>query len=130
MDVTFDLETGKHLSYRKPNSELLYIHAQSNHPPIIIKQLPGAITKRISSLSCNEEEFHKAMPAYTDALERSGHHPTTQPIAPAAGTKRQRSRNIIWFNPPFNQNVTADVARMFLALVSKHFPKHHRYHKL
>ena len=70
------------------------------------------------------------MPAYTAALERSGHHPTTQSTAPAASTKRQRRRKIIWFNPPWNQNVTTDVARRFLALVRKHFPKHHRYHKL
>ena len=130
LDVTFDLETGKYLPYRKPNSELLYIHAQSNHPPTIIKQLPRAITGRISTLSCDEEEFHKAIPAYTEALERSGHHPTAQPTAPAASTKRQRRRNVTWFNPPYNQNVTTDVARRFLALVSKHFPKHHRYHKL
>ena len=70
------------------------------------------------------------MPAYTEALERSGHHHTPQFATPATNTKRQRRRNVIWFNPPFNQNVTTDVARRFLALVSKHFPKHHRYHKL
>ena len=44
--------------------------------------------------------------------------------------KRNRKRNVIWFNPPFNQNVKANVARNFLDLVDKHFPHHHRYHKL
>ena len=32
--------------------------------------------------------------------------------------------------PPFNQNVTTNVARNFLDLVDKHFPHQHRYHKL
>ena len=41
-----------------------------------------------------------------------------------------RKRNVIWFNPPFNQNVTTNVARNLLDLVDKHFPQHHRYHKL
>ena len=130
LDVTLDLVTGRYWPYRKPNSELLYINAQSNHPPNIIKQLPIAIVNRISSLSCNTEEFHKAMPAYKEALEKSGHHPTIQPATPATRAKRQRRRNVIWFNPPYNQNVTTNVAGRFLKLVSKHFPKHHRLHKL
>ena len=70
------------------------------------------------------------MPAYTDALEKSGHHPTAQLTTSVASTKKQGRRNVIWFNPPYNQNVTTDVARRFLAMISKHFPKHHRYHKL
>ena len=71
------------------------------------------------------------MPAYKEALERSGHKSsTTQPTPPPAGTKKRRRRNVTWFNPPYNQNVTTDVARKFLKLVSKHFPKHHKYHKL
>ena len=125
-----DLKTGKYWPFRKANSDLLYIHAQSNHPPNIIKHLPSTIESRILSLSCNKEEFNKAIPAYRDALGKSGYHPTPQPAKPTISTKRQRSRNVIWFNPPFNQNVTTDVANRFLKLISKHFPKHHRYHKL
>jgi hypothetical protein len=44
--------------------------------------------------------------------------------------KRQRRRDVIWFNPPYNQSVTTNVASSFLKLVDKHFPRHHRYHKL
>ena len=43
--------------------------------------------------------------------------------------RRNRSRNIIWFNPPFGSNVETNVARKFLKLVKKHFNKH-RYHKI
>ena len=28
--------------------------------------------------------------------------------------KRNRSQNIIWFNPPFNKNVSTNVAKRFL----------------
>ena len=50
LDVTFDLTSGKHRPYRKPNDDLLYIHKHSNHPPIILRQLPVSINKRISTL--------------------------------------------------------------------------------
>ena len=125
-----DLATGKYWPYRKPNSDLQYIHAQSNHPPAIIKQLPAAIYSRISSLSCNKEEFDRAIPAYKEALEKSGHRPPAQSTKPAGSNKRKRSRKITWFNPPYNQNVTTNVAGSFLRLVDKHFPRHHPYSKL
>ena len=36
LDVTFDLTTGKHKPYRKPNDDPLYIHKLSNHPPTVL----------------------------------------------------------------------------------------------
>ena len=131
LDVTFDLPTGKFWPYRKPNNDPLYINAKSNHPPTVIKHLPAAIIRRLADLSCNEEEFHKAKPAYEEALKSSGYdvsdaqyqHEPTEP-------RRNRQRNIIWFNPPYNQSVTTDVAKKFLKLLDKHFPKQHRYRKL
>ena len=86
LDVTLDLDTGKHWPYRKPNSELLYINVKSNHSPNIIKQLPSAITNRIASLSCNTKEFNKAMPAYRDGIEKSRHQPRPQPATPTTNT--------------------------------------------
>ena len=32
LDVTLNLETGKHKPYRKPNDEPKYINTKSNHP--------------------------------------------------------------------------------------------------
>jgi hypothetical protein len=46
LDVTFDLTTGKYYPFRKPNDTPLYIHAESNHPPNIVKQLPLMISRR------------------------------------------------------------------------------------
>ena len=36
---------------------------------------------------------------------------------------KTRKRNITWFNPPFNINVATNVAKTFLSLIDKHFPK-------
>ena len=44
--------------------------------------------------------------------------------------KRNRSRNIIWFNPPFNKNVSTNVAKQFLNLIDEHFPKSNKLHAI
>ena len=38
--VTLNLSDGLYKLFYKPNSEINYIHRESNHPPTIIKQLP------------------------------------------------------------------------------------------
>ena len=44
--------------------------------------------------------------------------------------KRKRTRNIIWFNPPFSANVKTKIGRKFLNLINKHFPKENKLHKI
>ena len=73
LDVTFNLATKKYFPFRKAINTPLYINAFSNSQPIIIKQLPKVINKRISDLSCNKEEFDKVKPFYESALKDSGH---------------------------------------------------------
>ena len=41
-----------------------------------------------------------------------------------------RRRKIIWFNSSYNQNVSTNIAKIFLKLVDKHFPRTHRLHKI
>ena len=132
LDITFDLNTGSYRQYRKPNNDTGYINAKSNHPPSILKQIPAAISKRISINSSNKQIFPKAAPYHNNILKDCGYkekiqfqqneHQQTQP-------RRNRSRNIIWFNPPFSSNAETNVARKFLKLVKKHFSKH-RYNKV
>ena len=132
LDVTFNLNNGTYYPYRKPNSQPLYINVESNNPPNIIKQLPDSINRRISDTSCNEDEFNKAKTMYDDALKSSGytaslsynkHRQATRP-------RRNRKRNNIWYNPPFCSNVKTNIGKVFLKLVSKHFPRQHKYHTL
>ena len=60
LDVTLNLKTGKYQPYNKPDNNPLYINILSNHPPNIIKNLPGNISKRISNLSADETTFNKS----------------------------------------------------------------------
>ena len=74
LDVTLNLQTGRHSAYRKPNNDPLYIDSRSNHPPSIIKHVPNSINKRISSLSSNQSSFDSAAPLYENALHRSNYN--------------------------------------------------------
>ena len=42
---------------------------------------------------------------------------------------KTRKRKITWCNPPFNIKVATNVAKRFLALIDKHFPKDKRLSK-
>ena len=58
--ITLDLNTGTCKPYCKPNDEILYILAKSNHPANILKQLPISIETRLFNLSSNSEIFREA----------------------------------------------------------------------
>ena len=126
LDVTLDLPGDKYYPYRKPNNELLYINTASNHPPSITKQLPNMINRRISDISCNEHEFNKAKTAYEEALAKSGFQKSMK-FEASPQPKKNRKRNIIWFNPPFIQNVKTNIGKKFMALLGKHFPLYHKF---
>ena len=51
-------------------------------------------------------------------------------LSQRSNRNRNRSRNIIWFNPPYSQNVETNVAKTFLRLIDKHFPTSHKLHKI
>lgn len=132
LDVTFNLVTGKYKPYRKPGDTPVYLNAQSNHPPVILKNLPNAIGKRLTTISCDEETFNIAAPAYNNALHASGFLERVEYDRDhGTGTQRKkRRRKIIWFNPPFSKNVASDVGASFLRLVNKHFPKKSKLGKI
>ena len=131
LDITLDLNTETFKPYHKPDNEVNYVHVHSNHPPNVIKQIPISIQNRLSNLSSNEEIFNQATPYYAAALQRSGYDhkfqytPTTRNQRP-----KNRKRNIIWFNPPFNNNISTNIGSFFLKLVQRHFPRQHKFHKI
>ena len=86
--------------------------------------------KRLSHLSCNEEEFNKAKPLYENALKDSGFNTSIKYAKDEAKSNRNRNCKIIWFNPPFSQNVKPNIGKTFIKLVKKHFPKHHKLSKI
>ena len=123
----------------KPNNTTQYIDTRSNHPPSILKQLPSAINRRISGISCNKKTFDKAKQHYEDALKGSGHTTNFTYMTNGTSTAQQsipshhrknRERKIIWFNTPYSRNVQSNVGEAFLKLITRHFPAIHKYHKI
>ena len=131
LDVTLNLNNGTHKPFRKPNDETLYISANSNHPPNIIKQLPISVEDRLRSLSSSKRVFSEAAQHYQGALEKCGFtHKLEYEKNRNGGISKNRSRKIIWFNPPFSKNVSTNVAKEFLRLVDKHFGRNQKYKKI
>ena len=133
LDATFNLNDGSYKPYRKPNDETLYINAKSNHPPNIIKQLPISVENRLRSLSSSKQIFDEAAPHYQEALDRCGFNHKLEYKNGTSQKKsgsRNRSRKIIWFNPPFSKSVSTNVAKEFLSLVNKHFSGNHKFKKI
>ena len=129
LDVTFDLPNEKYFPFRKPNNKPLYINAHSNHPPPIIKELPKMVNRRLSDLSCNENEFLKAKAPYEAALRESGHQPVAEYVE-SVTPRKTRNRKVLWFNPPFSRTVKTNVGKLFLNLVRKHFTRQHHFCKI
>ena len=67
---------------------------------------------------------------YEKALRESGHKNVSLIYQKDIKQKRNCSRNIIWFNPPFNKNVSTSVAKRFLNLLDQHFPKSNKLHEI
>ncbi|XP_070570067.1 bis(5'-adenosyl)-triphosphatase ENPP4-like [Ptychodera flava] len=132
LDVTFNLENASYQPYSKPNNQLLYVDRRSNHPPTILEQIPTSVNSRISSISDCEATFKKAAPDFEKALKQNGHtyKMKFEPPSPNNENKRKRSRQIIWYNPPFNKAVKTNIGRTFLNLIKTHFLEGHRLHKL
>ena len=70
---------------------------------------------------------------YELALKESKHkhrmefkEPPAEPEA-LPKRKRQRKRNVLWFNPPHNDNVVTDVARRFLELLDTFIHRDHAF---
>ena len=122
------------MSYTKPNNTPLYIHTKSNHPPVIIKNLPESVNKRLSDISSDKESFDRAAIPYQRALEHSGNNyklkfqPSTSPSN--TSQKQKRQRNITWYNPPYSKNVATNIGKTFLQMLDEEFNKNHVVHKI
>lgn len=131
LDVTLDLNNEKFKPYAKPTNTPLYVHSKSNHPPNIIKNIPESVNRRLSEISSDASVFDEASKPYQEALERSGYSFKLEFKPPQTSSpKRNRSRKVIWFNPPFNKNVKSNIGRQFLRLIDQSFPVGHKLRKI
>ena len=132
LDVTLDFENSTYRPYQKENNQIKYINIKFNNPPSIIKQISkqpiiyhqANLKSRLSSLSSSEEIFDDSVIPYQDALDKSGYKHKLKYKANiyTASNKKQRKRNIIWFNPPYSKHVKTNIGKIFLNLIKKHFP--------
>ena len=101
-----------------------------NHPPNIIKQLPKSVEQRLSNHSSNETIFNEAAPPYEKAISEAGYDVILKYNPNKKAKQKNRKKNIIWFNPPYYKNLITEVGHYFLKLLDKHFPRHHKLHKI
>ena len=82
--------------------------------------------------SSNADIFNSSKEEYKTALKNSGYKNIDfKYIAENKNdNRRNRRRNIIWFNPPFSQTVSTNVGKRFLNLLDKHFPPNNQLHKI
>ena len=131
LDLTLDLTNNTYKPYRKENSCTKYINRKSNHPPVIKRNLPSMIEKRLSKLSKDEKIFKEAAPIYQAALNKSNFkHKLSYNKPKKSNTKCNRKRKITFFNPPFCQSVRTNIGKKFLNLIDKHFKNNDKMRKM
>ena len=84
----------------------------------------------LSNLCCNEDEFIKVSGKYQNVLKNSGFKNKLIYTPYNQHNRRQCSRKIIWYNPPFNLQVKANIGKTFFQLLDRNFPPHHQLHKI
>ena len=124
LDITFDLQNNVYKPYRKANDKSTYINKNSNHPPSVLKHLTKYIEKRLSETLSSKDIFDKSLKLYQDTLKDSGFGNDLHYVENNNNTnenKRNRKRNIIWFNPPFSNSIKTNIGKNFLTASIKAF---------
>ena len=129
LELTLSLLDGSYRPFRKPDDETNYVHTDSDHPPSILKQIPLSIEKRLSTISSSEAIFNESKDYYQEALKRSGHTHVLK-YNPPRQARRQRKKNVIYYNPPFSKIVKTNIGMKFLRLIDVHFPENSKFRKI
>ena len=76
-----------------------------------------------------EDIFNEAKGYYQEALQQSSHTHRLQ-YNPPNHRRRQRTRNVIRFRPPYSRIVETYIGKKFLQLIDTHFPRNNKFHKI
>jgi hypothetical protein len=96
LDITLDLNTGLFKPYMKDNDAPLYVNNRSNHPPLVLKNIPLGVNRRLSKISANKEVFEQAILPYQEALRKSGYtHVLEYEAATQLPTKKKNRRRTV-----------------------------------
>ena len=96
---------------------------------IILKELPNAINKQITDISCNQDIFDMAKTKYEEVLHNSGFNEEFKYKNKDSEEQTQnkekgkRRKKIIWFNLLFSLSVKTNIGKLFFKMLKKHFPK-------
>ena len=105
VNETFSLLDGRCKPYKKPNDQLLYVNTSSNHPPQILKKLPTSTSNCLLNSFSNKQVFDMSKGEHGRALRESDYKNLNLIYTKGHKTKKNRSRNISWFNIPFQKKV-------------------------
>ena len=132
LDITLDLNTGLYKPYMKDNDLPLYVNSHSNHPPLVIQNIPKGVNRRLSRISANKQVFDASVQPFQEALIKSGHTHKLEyePESETKTKKRNRKKPVTWFNPPYSINVKSNIGKEFLKLLDVAFPRSNPLHKI
>ena len=121
IDVQFNLIRGTYQPHSKPDNTPVYINKKSNHPPLVLKQLPKSIAKRMSDISSNF--FSNSIPTCSEALNKIGFNDALIHTSKTTDcdTSEQKKKSKIWSNPGISLNVKINVWKTFLKLARRNF---------
>ena len=118
LDVTLNLSDGSYKPFHKSNSEINYIHMESNHPPTIIKQLPLSVESRLSKLSSDENVFIQAASVYQKALKRAGYnHKLKYKNSDKYNSNNNNNQHICNTNDTKNDTITITIRLSTIAMI-------------
>ena len=119
--MIFDVEHETYCPYVKPITTTRYVSIESSHPATILKTIPSGVAKRLSTNSSSKEEFDNHTQHFKEAMRAAGHEVPLEYTEENVTKRKNRKRNVIYFNPPWSSNVTTNIGGLFLSLVRKHF---------
>ena len=126
LDVCLCLRSNTYQPYKKGNCNVMYISNQSNHPKVIRKTINTMVNHRLSELSSSKEIFELNKTPYNNALSQSGYEALkgyNKSTKPKKNNKKNRTRKITFFYPPFDNSVKTKIVKKFLKLVKLQFNK-------
>ena len=121
-----------HESYHKPNSDKVYVHNLSNHPPTVLKNIQANTELRLTKLNSNEKLFKNNADFYSKILAKSGHKSALNYQKDLENTRKVKKHKrpntrTTWFNPPWNCELKTNLGKKFLNLIQKHSLKENTY---
>ena len=84
----------------------------------MLRNIPASVNDRLARLSSCKEIFDAAIPPYQRALDEAGYNfqleykDFTASVTKEPCQKKNRSRRVTYFNPPFALNVKTNIRQL------------------